>query len=78
MVDKPSLGCRISECDDVEFLRDAVEKLWRIIGDIDTFSDMVKDDDALYRKLVEKKQGQRWESVEITTDGYNLYRKTPS
>jgi len=74
---KPLLGCRISECDDAEFLRDAVEKLWQIVDDIDTFSDIAKSDDVLYRRLVEKKQSQRWEFTEIVSDGYDIYRKAP-
>ena len=74
---KPLLGRRISECDDVEFLRGAVEKLWQIVDDIDTFSDIAKSDDVLYRRLVEKKQSQRWESTEIFSDGYEIYRKVP-
>ena len=74
---KPLLGCRIAECDDVEFLRDAVEKLWQIVDDIDTFSDIAKSDDKLYRRLVKKKQSQRWEFTEIVSDGYDIYRKAP-
>lgn len=74
---KPPLGCRIAECDDVEFLRDAVEKLWQIVDDIDTLNDIARADDKLYRKLVEKKQSQRWEFTEIVSDGYYIYRKAP-
>jgi len=72
---KQLLGCRISECDDVEFLRDAVEKLWMIIDDIDSYGDMCKSDDAFFRNRVERRQKERWTEVEIITDGYSLFRK---
>lgn len=63
----------ISECDDVEFLREAVDKLWQIIDDIDTMSDIAKENDKFYRARIEKYQKRRWASG-ITCDGYNLYR----
>ena len=47
------------------------EKLWQIIDDIDTYSDMAKSDDKLYRSLVERKQKLRFEI--LTSDGYDLY-----
>ena len=72
---KQLLGCRISECDDVEYLQNAVESLWQIIDDIDTFGDIVKNDNAHFRKLVEAKQKQRFEFTDIVTDGYFIYRK---
>ena len=72
---KQLLGCRISECDDVEFLRDAVEKLWMIIDDIDSYGDMCKSDDAFFRNRVERRQKERWTEVEIISDGYSLFRK---
>ena len=31
---------------------EALEKLWDIIDDIDTYGDMAKSDDKLYRSLV--------------------------
>ena len=48
-----------------------IEILWNIIDDIDTMSDMAKNDDVGYRKQVEKIQYKRWETG-ITTDGYEL------
>jgi len=36
-------------------------RLWRIIDDIDTISDMAKGNDRVYRQLVEKKQSMRGE-----------------
>ena len=56
------------KCDDLE---KTVVFLWGIIDDIDTYGDMAKSDDSLYRSLVERKQKERWESG-ITTDGYDL------
>lgn len=48
-----------------------INKLWDIIDDIDTYGDMAKDDDKLYRNLVERKQKERWR-LPITCDGYTL------
>lgn len=45
--------------------------LWDLLDEIDTISDMVKFDDAYYRKLVEKKQAQRFAIG--NTDGYNVF-----
>lgn len=50
-----------------------VKELWTIIDDIDTYSDMAKGDDKLFRGLVEKKQAERWEKTNITSDGYGLF-----
>jgi hypothetical protein len=52
---------------------EALEKLWNIIDDIDTYSDMVKADEKLYRSLVERRQRQRFEETGISTDGYDLH-----
>ena len=51
---------------------EALEKLWSIIDDIDTYSDMAKADEKLYRSLVERRQRKRFEETGITTDGYEL------
>ena len=51
---------------------EALEKLWDIIDDIDTYGDMAKSDDKLYRSLVERRQRQRFEQTGISTDGYEL------
>ena len=48
-----------------------IQQLWGIIDDIDTYSDVAKTDDKLYRSLVERKQKDRWKTG-ITTDGYTL------
>lgn len=63
----------ISECEDVEFLRKAVDELWQIIDDIDTMSDMAKSDDKFYRSRIEKYQQRRWKTG-ITCDGYNIFK----
>jgi hypothetical protein len=52
---------------------EALEKLWNIIDDIDTYSDMAKADEKLYRSLVERRQRQRFEETGILTDGYELH-----
>ena len=49
----------------------AVEYLWNIIDDIDTYGDVAKSNDRLFRKLVERRQSDRWKTG-ITTDGYTL------
>ena len=48
-----------------------VEYLWNIIDDIDTYGDVAKSNDRLFRKLVERRQSDRWKTG-ITTDGYTL------
>jgi hypothetical protein len=48
-----------------------IEQLWSIIDDIDTYSDMVKQDDKAFRHMVEQRQKDRW-NTGITTDGYTL------
>ena len=51
-----------------------IKSLWKIIDDIDTYGDMAKSNDAMFRSLVENKQKERWE-LPITTDGYKLIYK---
>ena len=54
-----------------EMVLEALEALWDILDDIDTASDMAKENDAWYRKRVEALQKKRWDTM-ITTDGYKL------
>ena len=54
-----------------EMALEALETLWDILDDIDTASDMAKENDAWYRKRVEVLQKKRWDTT-ITTDGYKL------
>ena len=65
----------ISEEGDVEFLRKMVSKLWGIIDDIDTYSDVAKSDCNFYRRLVERRHSDRWR-LPIYCDGYHLYRSS--
>lgn len=55
----------------LESAKKVITELWSIIDDIDTYSDIAKSDDAAYRRLVEKRQADRWKTG-ITTDGYVL------
>jgi hypothetical protein len=64
---------KVSECEDVELLCNLVEKLWDIIDDIDTASDIAKADDEWYRRRVEFLQRKRFNHV--TSDGYELFIK---
>ncbi len=63
----------IAECNDVEFLRETVELLWNLLDDIDTASDMAKDNNTWYRSRVEYLQHLRW-GAGIDTDGQDLFR----
>lgn len=64
----------LSECNDIKLLRETVDKLWQIIDDIDTMSDIAKSDDHFYRCRVEKIQKRRWR-LGISCDGYKLFFK---
>ena len=46
--------------------------LWRLLDDIDTASDMAKENNEMYRALVEMTHRKRF-NTGITTDGYDLY-----
>lgn len=65
----------IKESEDVKFLRETVDKLWQIIDDIDTMSDIAKDSDKFYRSRIEKIQKRRWH-LGIDCDGFDLFRVT--
>ena len=56
---------------DINDREDIIKFLWQIIDDIDTYGDMAKADDKLYRGLTERRQKDRWKTG-ITTDGYEL------
>ena len=49
-----------------------IEKLWGIIDDIDTYSDVAKSNDLLYRQLAESRHRDRW-ALGINTDGHGLH-----
>ena len=63
--------------EEIERLKSYIEKLWQIVDDIDTYGDMAKSNNAMFRSLVENKQKERWE-LPITTDGYKLIYKDNS
>ena len=46
-------------------------KLWKMIDDIDTYSDQAKENDKAYRKAVEKKVRDRFDLIQ--SDGYSLF-----
>jgi len=54
-----------------EHLKKISQFLFAILDDIDTASDMAKDNDILYRSIVETMHKQRFSVA--TTDGYNVY-----
>lgn len=60
--------------EEIERHFDLIKSLWEIVDDIDTYGDIAKSDDVLFRSLVEKKQKERWK-LPIITDGYSIYLK---
>ncbi len=55
----------------IKLLYATIEYLWQIIDDIDTMSDIAKNDDIGYRKKIEQLQNKRWKTG-ITSNGYTL------
>ena len=53
--------------------RSAAIELWSLLDDIDTASDMAKDNDKWYRGRVELLQRKRFDT--FTSNGYNLFYK---
>lgn len=51
--------------------KDRAQKLWAIADDIDTYDDLAKGNQELYRNLVRKKHVERFEILE--SDGYDLF-----
>ncbi|MEY4387678.1 MAG: hypothetical protein RLY20_2961 [Verrucomicrobiota bacterium] len=75
-VDSTALfGTSLANCNDIEKLRAIAEKLWSLLDDIDTASDMFKpSDEAGYRRFYEyamQKAEERGKQLE--SDGYHLY-----
>ncbi len=65
----------MTEGEDLDYRAIAVF-LWSLLDDIDTTSDMVKDDNAAYRATVEHIQKKRFEVS--TSDGYDIaFTKQP-
>lgn len=48
-----------------------IEFLWMLLDDIDTYDDLARNNDTMFRNLVRSKQKQRWDTG-ITSDGYGL------
>lgn len=46
----------------VENKDELIERLWRILDNIDSAGDIAKSDDAAYRRIVEKLQKSRWDT----------------
>lgn len=67
----PNLGVNLKEFNDLEVMRSLVCELYGIIDDIDTASDIAKDNEPLYRNLVHKAQVKRHNIIK--TDGYELF-----
>ncbi len=57
--------------DDVKLLQSTIRYLWSLLDNIDSADDMAKDNDKLYRAIVQREQKKRW-ATGITTDGYSL------
>jgi len=57
----------------MDFKKAAVD-LWRMLDDIDTFSDMAKGNNKAFREGVEEKVRERHRILE--SDGYNLFAPT--
>jgi hypothetical protein len=56
---------------DLEKAKNIIEILWNIIDDIDTASDMFKNNNQIYRNYVERKVQERF-TTGVKTDGYSL------
>ena len=65
------LGVPLGEEKDPDKLRDMAAKLWKMLDDIDTASDIAKSNDVFYRKMVEEVQGRTHKI--LTSDGYDLF-----
>lgn len=73
--DLDKIGTLLEECRDVEHLRKISERLWSLLDDIDTSSDMFKPTDLdSYKRFynyVMKKCDER--SKHLESDGWNLF-----
>ena len=75
-VDSTALfGISLADCNDTEKLRAIAEKLWSLLDDIDTASDMFKpSDEAGYRRFYEYAMQKAEErGMQLESDGYHLY-----
>ena len=72
-----SLGEPLESIDDVEQLQSMVERLWSLLDDIDTASDMFKpcpqnegSFEEFYRYAMQRQAARR---AVLVSDGYNLF-----
>lgn len=75
-VDSTALfGTSLADCNDIEKLRAIAEKLWSLLDDIDTASDLFKPgDEAGYRRFYEYAMSKVEErGKQLESDGYHLY-----
>lgn len=66
----------LDTANDIAALRSAVAFLWDLLDDIDTAGDVAKENDRLYRAIVNAKQRMRFDRV--SSDGYSLFLKAQS
>lgn len=59
--------------DTIQLLTNQVEFLWGLLDDIDTVGDMAKDNDKVYRTMVEKIHLKRQQVAE--SNGYKIFIK---
>lgn len=73
-INKTLTDKKLKEIDDLDFFRNELEKLYTLMDDIDTYSDMAKSDDKLYRALVERriKKYTHFDGL-IGSNGYELF-----
>jgi hypothetical protein len=74
---EPKTAIPIDQVTELITLHEAVKFLYGLLDDIDTISDMVKENDVRYRELVEKKVMDRYKKFitnqAFVTDGYTLF-----
>ncbi len=64
---------KLQNCTDVKKLQYIINHLYDLLDDVDTLTDMCKNDDKTYRFLAEKLQKQKNEVID--SDGYELFIK---
>jgi hypothetical protein len=78
---RSTYGQPLSECEDVQFLREQVEHLYQLLDDIDTASDMFKPCDSnegsfeAFYKYAMRRQAAK--SYKLESDGYKLHLSNP-
>lgn len=70
-----SFGLPLSDCTDADQLKRIAERLWSLLDDIDTASDMFKPrDEASYRRFYEYAMRKTTErGKELESDGFRLF-----